>query len=111
MNIEDPYRAIIESSVEEFQRLSRMVDDMLFLARADARQRKTHFQLVDARHEALRVARYYDSIADDLEIGIAVKGAPYALAMMYVVGASSQTSYATSRTIRRNARICGSTSM
>jgi two-component system, OmpR family, heavy metal sensor histidine kinase CusS len=70
----DQYRAIIESSVEEFQRLSRMVDDMLFLARADARQRKTYFQFVDARHEALRVARYYESIADDLEIGIAVQG-------------------------------------
>lgn len=70
----EQYRAIIESSVEEFQRLSRMVDDMLFLARADARHRKTHFQLVDARREALHVARYYESIAGDREIEIAIEG-------------------------------------
>ncbi|GLU35363.1 heavy metal sensor histidine kinase [Trinickia caryophylli] len=70
----EQYRAIIESSVEEFQRLSRMVDDMLFLARADARQRKAHFQLVDGEREALRVARYYESIAEDRGIEIRVEG-------------------------------------
>lgn len=70
----EQYRAIIESSVEEFQRLSRMVDDMLFLARADARQRHTHFQLVDAQREALRVARYYESIAEDRDVSIVVEG-------------------------------------
>lgn len=70
----EQYRSIIESSVEEFQRLSRMVDDMLFLARADARQRRTHFQLVDAQREALRVARYYESIAEDRDVSIVVEG-------------------------------------
>jgi two-component system heavy metal sensor histidine kinase CusS len=70
----EQYRAIIESSVEEFQRLSRMVDDMLFLARADARQRRTHFQRVDGQREALRVARYYESIAEDRGIAITVDG-------------------------------------
>jgi two-component system, OmpR family, heavy metal sensor histidine kinase CusS len=70
----EQYRAIIESSVEEYQRLSRMVEDMLFLARADARQRKTHFQPIDARRETLRVARYYESMAEDREIDIAVIG-------------------------------------
>ncbi|CAN7464736.1 heavy metal sensor histidine kinase [Trinickia sp. LjRoot230] len=70
----EQYRAVIESSVEEFQRLSRMVDDMLFLARADARQRRAHFRRVDGEHEAWRVARYYESIADDRDITISVDG-------------------------------------
>jgi len=70
----EQYRAIIESSVEEFQRLSRMVDDMLFLARTDARQHTMQFQRVDAGQEVLRVARYYESIAQDRGIAIAVNG-------------------------------------
>ena len=45
------------------------------------------------------------------KIGSATNGAPYARAMMYVVGANSQTSNSTSRTIRRNAPICGFTVM
>jgi two-component system heavy metal sensor histidine kinase CusS len=68
------YRAVIESSIEEFQRLSRMVDDMLFLARADARQRKTHFRHVDARREASLVARYFEPIGEDRDVTIAVQG-------------------------------------
>ena len=68
------YRAVIESSIEEFQRLSRMVDDMLFLARADARQRKAQFRLVDGHTEARRVAGYYEPMADDLGITISVVG-------------------------------------
>lgn len=70
----EQYRAIIESSIEELQRLSRMIDEMLFLARIDARQRTTRLQPVDGAHEALHVARYYESIAEDRGITIRVEG-------------------------------------
>jgi hypothetical protein len=43
------------------------------------------------------------------KIGNALKGAPYARAIKYVVDASSQRSNSTSRTMRRNAAIIGST--
>lgn len=70
----EQYRAIIESSIEELQRLSRMVDDMLFLARSDARQRTARLRRVDGAREALRVARYYESIAEDRDVTISVEG-------------------------------------
>ncbi|WP_236067082.1 heavy metal sensor histidine kinase [Paraburkholderia haematera] len=70
----DDYRAVIESSVDEFQRLSRLIDSMLFLARADSAQRCLSLQQVSARNEALRVAGYYESMAADAGVEIIVKG-------------------------------------
>jgi len=32
----DEYRQVLESSLEEYARLSRMIDSLLFLARADS---------------------------------------------------------------------------
>lgn len=70
----DDYRAVIESSVDEFQRLSRLIDSMLFLARADSAQSRLALQRLDARSEALRVAGYYESMAADAGVEIVVKG-------------------------------------
>ncbi|CAE6844762.1 Sensor protein CzcS [Paraburkholderia domus] len=70
----DDYRVVIESSVDEFQRLSRLIDSMLFLARADSAQRRLSVQQVDARSEALRVAGYYESMAADAGVEIVVTG-------------------------------------
>ncbi|MFM0735132.1 heavy metal sensor histidine kinase [Paraburkholderia sediminicola] len=70
----DDYRAVIESSVDEFQRLSRLIDSMLFLARTDSAQRRLSLQQLDARSEALRVAGYYESMAADAGVEIVVTG-------------------------------------
>ncbi|HZZ04910.1 heavy metal sensor histidine kinase, partial [Paraburkholderia sp.] len=70
----DDYRAVVESSVDEFQRLSRLIDSMLFLARTDSAQRRLSLQQVDARSEALRVAGYYESMAADAGVEIVVTG-------------------------------------
>ncbi|WP_144110528.1 heavy metal sensor histidine kinase [Paraburkholderia sp. BCC1886] len=70
----DDYRSVIESSVDEFQRLSRLIDSMLFLARADSAQRRLQVQTVDARGEALRVAGFYESMAADAGVKILVIG-------------------------------------
>lgn len=68
------YRTVVESSVEELQRLSHMIDDMLFLARMDAGQRTTRLQRLEGEAEALRIARFYDSIAEDRDIAVRVQG-------------------------------------
>ncbi|KGD49176.1 heavy metal sensor histidine kinase [Burkholderia pseudomallei] len=70
----DEYRQVIESSVEEYQRLARMVDDMLFLARADGHQNKLDIEPIDAYAMADRIVRYYETVAEDHGIGIAVEG-------------------------------------
>jgi len=70
----EDYRRVIESSVDEIQRLSRMIDDMLFLARSDNTQRKLSFEAVDARKEADRVAGFYEIMAEDAGVRLCVTG-------------------------------------
>lgn len=70
----DEYRSVIESSVDEFQRLARLIDSMLFLARADSGHRRLTLQSVDARSEAMRIAGYYEIMAADAGVEIVVSG-------------------------------------
>lgn len=70
----DEYRAVIESSIEELQRLSHMIDDMLLLARIDAGQRHARLRLLDGEQEASRVAGYYEAIGEDRNVAIRVDG-------------------------------------
>lgn len=65
---------MIESSVDEFQRLARLIDSMLFLARADSGHRRLTLQSVDARNEAMRIAGYYEIMAADAGVEIVVSG-------------------------------------
>jgi two-component system heavy metal sensor histidine kinase CusS len=70
----DEYRGVIESSVDEFQRLARLIDSMLFLARADSIRHRLTLQCVDGRSEALRIAGYYEIMAADAGVEIVVLG-------------------------------------
>ncbi|MFC0402008.1 heavy metal sensor histidine kinase [Paraburkholderia rhizosphaerae] len=68
------YRDVIESSIDEYQRLSRMIEDMLFIARAERADAVLAIRTLDAAEEAARVAGYYEPMADDAEISIKVLG-------------------------------------
>ena len=68
------YRAVIESGIDETQRLSRMIDDMLFLARSENRAHRVNFRRIDAHEEAERVAGYYETLASERGVGIRVTG-------------------------------------
>ncbi|CAB3749108.1 heavy metal sensor histidine kinase [Paraburkholderia humisilvae] len=68
------YRDVIESSIDEYQRLSRMIEDMLFIARAERADTALDIRALDAVEEAARVAGYYEPMADDAEVTIRVSG-------------------------------------
>jgi two-component system heavy metal sensor histidine kinase CusS len=68
------YRDVIESSIDEYQRLSRMIEEMLFLARSDSEQSHLSIRSLNAREEAERVAGYYEPMAEDAMIRIEVTG-------------------------------------
>lgn len=70
----EDYRDVIESSVDEYQRLSRMIEDMLFLARSDQADALLSFRSFDAVAEAERVAGYYETVAEDAQVKIEVMG-------------------------------------
>ncbi|WP_116123242.1 heavy metal sensor histidine kinase [Paraburkholderia sp. BL6669N2] len=70
----EDYRDVIESSVDEYQRLSRMIEDMLFLARSDQADTLLSLRSLDAVAEAERVAGYYETVAEDVHVKIKVTG-------------------------------------
>lgn len=70
----EDYRDVIESSVDEYQRLSRMIEDMLFLARSEQGDAALSIRPLDAAAEAERVAGYYEPMAEDAQVTIEVTG-------------------------------------
>lgn len=70
----DEYEALIESNIEECERLQRMIENMLFLARTDnARQHLKTVEL-DAGSELRRLASYFQALADEAGVRIDVHG-------------------------------------
>ncbi|MDR5837429.1 heavy metal sensor histidine kinase [Caballeronia sp. LZ034LL] len=69
------YREVIESSLEEYRRLTTMVEDMLFLARSEQAGALLAVRALDAAAEAERVAGYYESMAEEACVSIEVCGA------------------------------------
>jgi two-component system heavy metal sensor histidine kinase CusS len=59
------YQAVIESSVAECARLSGIIDNLLFLARAEAAESKVHCSFFDGRAAIERIAAYNEAIAEE----------------------------------------------
>lgn len=74
------YRETLESNLEEVERLKTMVNDMLFLARADRGDRVERQVQVDLAHEAGRVIEYYDSALEEAGLQAEVHGSATTLA-------------------------------
>ncbi|WP_423369216.1 heavy metal sensor histidine kinase [Burkholderia sp. LMG 32019] len=70
----DEYRNVIESSIDEYQRLSRMIEDMLFLARSEQAGTSIDVRRLNAAEEAGRVAGYYEPLAEDAGVQVKVDG-------------------------------------
>ncbi len=67
------YRAVLESAVEEYERLSRMIENMLFLARADNAQARAAPQWVDLREALGKILSYYELLAEERDIRLALE--------------------------------------
>ncbi|TPQ28032.1 heavy metal sensor histidine kinase [Cupriavidus pinatubonensis] len=68
------YEALLESNLEEYERLSRMIENMLFLARADHAQVAMGVRGLDARAELDKVAEYFEAVAADRNVRLSVAG-------------------------------------
>ena len=62
------YQACIASALDEYGRLSRMVDALLFLARAEQPDTRLDKPLLDSREEVAAVCAFYQAMADELEV-------------------------------------------
>jgi len=74
------YEALLESNLEEYERLSRMIENMLFLARADNAQVALGARELDARAELDKVAEYFEAVAADRDLTLTVSGAATVMA-------------------------------
>jgi two-component system heavy metal sensor histidine kinase CusS len=70
----DYYHDVLASNLEELQRLSRMTDNMLFLARSDHSDAETEPAWLDVAGEFERVADYFEGLADERGLRIVRDG-------------------------------------
>ncbi len=70
----EEYRQVIESSLEEYARLSRMIDGLLFLARAESADTQINRSSFDARKELEAVREFYEALTTEKEIAVACQG-------------------------------------
>ena len=68
------YEAVIESSVAECERLSGIIDNLLFLARAEAAESEVHRARFDGRAAIERIAAYNEAIAEERQLVITCTG-------------------------------------
>ena len=66
----ESYQQLLASNVEELERLARMLDNMLFLARTDPASALRQRQELDAADEVERIADYFEGLAGDVGMHI-----------------------------------------
>ncbi|NMG29993.1 heavy metal sensor histidine kinase [Aromatoleum evansii] len=71
---EDEYREVLTSNLEEYQRIARMVTDMLFLAKADNGRLPNPNERVALANEARALAEFYEALAEERDVSVVVRG-------------------------------------
>lgn len=71
---EQELREVLESNLEELEGLKALVNDMLFLARADGGEPAGDLREVDVRREVARVAEYYEASLDEAGVSLTAHG-------------------------------------
>lgn len=70
----EEYETLIDSNIEECERLQRMIENMLFLARTDNARQHLKTAELDAGSELRRLASYFQALADEAGVRIDVRG-------------------------------------
>lgn len=71
---EADYRDILASNAEEFERLSRMIADMLLLAKAEQGQMPLQAGTIDLAAEVQSLLEYYGILAEERQIHLTTQG-------------------------------------
>lgn len=72
----EEYQALLASNSEEYERLSRMIENTLFLARADNAQLALRRETLDLQVELQRIHDYFEMLADDVGVRLNVDAEP-----------------------------------
>ncbi|MHC6226184.1 heavy metal sensor histidine kinase [Pseudomonas sp. X10] len=71
---EEDYQALLASNLEELERISRMVESILFLARADEAQSAVQLQRLQLQDELQRIAGYFEGLAEERQLSVHTSG-------------------------------------
>ena len=66
----DEYRDVLASNIEEFERLSRMISDMLFLAKSDNQLMVPHREQLNLQDEVSGLFEFYEALAEEKAIAL-----------------------------------------
>ena len=70
----DEYQDILASNLEEYERIARMVSDMLFLAKAEGNTLAHAGESIDLAHETDALIDFYEALADERQVRIVRRG-------------------------------------
>lgn len=70
----EEYRQVIESNLEEMQRLSQIMENILFLSRAENPKFEIEKKILSTRHEIELVCEFYQAMAEEKQINIICEG-------------------------------------
>ncbi len=70
----DEYRDILASNAEEFERLAKMVSDMLFLAKTENGIDLPHRERIQLHQEVRALFDFYEAVADEKRIRLSLQG-------------------------------------
>jgi two-component system, OmpR family, heavy metal sensor histidine kinase CusS len=68
------YQRVMESNLEELNYIQQMIENLLFLARAENPQFEVTKELLSINDEIASILRYYQAIADDKKIKVIIQG-------------------------------------
>jgi two-component system, OmpR family, heavy metal sensor histidine kinase CusS len=75
----EAYREVLYSNEEEFERLSRMISDMLFLAKSDHGLMSPFKETVDLAAEVRDLVSFFEAMADRKNIRLSIDGEGHVL--------------------------------
>lgn len=70
----DEYQDVLASNAEEFERLSRMIADMLFLAKSDNNLIVPHREKVDLAAEVSSLLEFYEALVEEKGLALTCSG-------------------------------------
>jgi len=70
----DEYREVLYSSMEELQRMSQMIADMLFLAQTDNTQQLPDIETINLSNEINNLLEFYSILAEDKAMNLSAEG-------------------------------------
>ncbi|KQP12807.1 heavy metal sensor histidine kinase [Pseudorhodoferax sp. Leaf267] len=74
----DEYRAVLESAVQDYERIGRLIDNILFLARADHAQATLRPTAMPLAQRLGAIAEFFELLADEhgVQLALQVEGEP-----------------------------------